>query len=474
MAKVKEKTNNWKKVFSRKHNLQRMNFLWSYFKTGLPQDKKIKLNNLLILPSEGKYDYFLKEDEWNDCLKQLAKYLLRENISKQKKYFKNVSKKFLKISKQINKKNLQNLTNKNLIDWFEKYLKIYSVYSFFVLTPFAIENVIYPELEKMLKQKNIKKVKKYLEIISAPIKNSQFLEQQTEILKIALLKNTNKEIKKHVEKYFWIPVNNINDKPWDENDFKKQLMQIKNPKKDLKKKEGEMSRRKINFNNFLKEFKNDQEVLKFSRLINFYVSLRDDSRDVWRQTLYYVFPFYRELSRRANIFPEEAFNFLNEEIFDFLKSNILPTDLCLRNKKHALLFSNGKTKVLTKEKEIKKLFDLLPKEKNKNELKGFAAFGGKISGVVRLIKSKEKINLLKAGEILVSHHTSPDYLLAMKKAVAFITDEGGITSHAAIIARELKIPCIIGTKNATQILKNGDLVEVDADNGVVRILNKYF
>ena len=60
----------------------------------------------------------------------------------------------------------------------------------------------------------------------------------------------------------------------------------------------------------------------------------------------------------------------------------------------------------------------------------------------------------------------------MKKAAAFITDFGGITCHAAIVAREWKVPCVIGTGNATKILKDGDLVEVDAVNGIVKILKK--
>ena len=66
--------------------------------------------------------------------------------------------------------------------------------------------------------------------------------------------------------------------------------------------------------------------------------------------------------------------------------------------------------------------------------------------------------------------TRPEYLPAMKKAAAFITDEGGITCHAAIIAREMKKPCIIGTKIATQVLKDGDMVEVKANHGLVIIL----
>jgi pyruvate,water dikinase len=64
--------------------------------------------------------------------------------------------------------------------------------------------------------------------------------------------------------------------------------------------------------------------------------------------------------------------------------------------------------------------------------------------------------------------TTPIFLPAMKKASAIITDEGGITCHAAIVSRELKKPCIIGTKIATQILKNGDLVEVDAERGIIK------
>jgi len=66
--------------------------------------------------------------------------------------------------------------------------------------------------------------------------------------------------------------------------------------------------------------------------------------------------------------------------------------------------------------------------------------------------------------------TFPSFIAAMQKAIAFVTDEGSITCHAAIVAREMKKPCIVGTKNATKVLKDGDKIEVDADNGTVRVL----
>ena len=109
-------------------------------------------------------------------------------------------------------------------------------------------------------------------------------------------------------------------------------------------------------------------------------------------------------------------------------------------------------------------------KKNISEIKGSSGFRGKVRGKVRILIRKKDISNLRSGEILVSPMTTPDFISAMKKASAFITDEGGITCHAAIIARELKKPCIIGTKIATQILKDGMEVEVNADKGVVRIL----
>lgn len=90
--------------------------------------------------------------------------------------------------------------------------------------------------------------------------------------------------------------------------------------------------------------------------------------------------------------------------------------------------------------------------------------------MVKIVLKSEDIGKVRDGDILVSSMTRPEMIMAMKKAAAFVTDEGGITSHAAIIAREMKKPCIIGTKIATQVLKDGDLIEVDADNGIVRKL----
>ncbi|MBN1386472.1 hypothetical protein JW968_05875 [Candidatus Woesearchaeota archaeon] len=102
------------------------------------------------------------------------------------------------------------------------------------------------------------------------------------------------------------------------------------------------------------------------------------------------------------------------------------------------------------------------------EIKGMVASLGKARGrVKRLLKIHDMANI-EEGDIIVASMTRPEMVPAMKKAAAIVTDEGGVTSHAAIVSRELGVPCIIGTKNATKILKDGDLVEVDAEKGIVR------
>lgn len=104
-------------------------------------------------------------------------------------------------------------------------------------------------------------------------------------------------------------------------------------------------------------------------------------------------------------------------------------------------------------------------------IKGKVAYSGIAKGKVRLVLTDDPEKaVFFDGEILVAIHTNPNILPLLKKAAAIITDEGGIASHAAILSRELKKPCVIGTKIATKLLKDGDYVEVDANKGVVRKL----
>ena len=107
------------------------------------------------------------------------------------------------------------------------------------------------------------------------------------------------------------------------------------------------------------------------------------------------------------------------------------------------------------------------------QFKGTVAREGfkKIRGIVRVVLDEKDFSKFKKGEILVTDETDASFLPLMKKAKAFITDEGGILCHAAIVAREMKKPCVVGTKIASRVLKNGDWLEID-EKGEVRVLRR--
>ncbi|MBM4401739.1 MAG: phosphoenolpyruvate synthase [Candidatus Cloacimonetes bacterium] len=100
-------------------------------------------------------------------------------------------------------------------------------------------------------------------------------------------------------------------------------------------------------------------------------------------------------------------------------------------------------------------------------LEGIPASPGIACGPVRVIKSVKEIGKVKKGEVLVTEMTNPDFVPAMKRAVAIVTDRGGRTSHAAIVSRELGIPCVVGAQQATKMLKTGEVITVDGGEGKV-------
>ncbi len=107
------------------------------------------------------------------------------------------------------------------------------------------------------------------------------------------------------------------------------------------------------------------------------------------------------------------------------------------------------------------------------ELTGQSGWKGKVSGIVHLLHwdsptLQQDIDSMPQGAVLVTTQTRAHLKPALGKASAIVTDEGGMLSHAAILSREHKIPSVLGTQNATKLLKSGDMVHVDADNGIVR------
>jgi len=110
--------------------------------------------------------------------------------------------------------------------------------------------------------------------------------------------------------------------------------------------------------------------------------------------------------------------------------------------------------------------------KDVTEITGSTAYQGVSRGRVRIVNIPSDMEKMNQGDILVSVATTPAVVPAMRKAAAIVSDEGGLTCHAAIVSRELLVPCVVGASIATQVLQDGDLVEVNANTGVVKIVEK--
>lgn len=160
------------------------------------------------------------------------------------------------------------------------------------------------------------------------------------------------------------------------------------------------------------------------------------------------------------------FNELNIKTINNIKQR-QKRSICLVDKKTIILSFNEASKIY---KAIRKDYDNFLK--NKNEIKGLAVSKGKVTGIVKIIKDLGRLKDCKKDDILVTTQTRPQFNTFIKLVKAIVTDEGGYLCHASMLAREFGMPCIVGTKNATKVLKNGDYVKVDANNGIVKILRK--
>ena len=197
-------------------------------------------------------------------------------------------------------------------------------------------------------------------------------------------------------------------------------------------------------------------------------------RDIQIKALYVMEKLLREAAHRLGITLSQVRFLLVTELRDALLDGRIDREtLRERERLCAYYAEQGREAVFIGDearelaKQIKDEFD-----EHVTELQGQCACQGKATGTIRIINNPAEIPKMKKGDILVSIATNPDLVPAMEKAAAILTDYGGVTSHAAIVSRELGIPCVIGLSTATKVLKDGDLVEVDATRGVVLRLQR--
>lgn len=397
--------------------------------------------------------------------------------------------------KYLKSKNLRILSFKELYEEMEKFNNIYI--KSFIPGMTRPEDYLTDRLEKELICSNF--TKKDIDYIFSKISTCpnyfplSYSEEPLDLLKIALGskngKNIEELIKEHLEKYSWIKgplecentaftkedyllrLNSLIDE-----DVEAKIENINNVRKN----------NDLEYEKILEQYEFTKKTKKLIKAIRDFIFLRTYTTE-YSDHLFYVgrHTIFKEISNRTNICDEDLIMLDDKEILDILKnqgnmSEEIKTMLKNRKKGFAIIWINGSVQTvfgdesLELQDEIAKAYKTSTNEEEKIDSKvilGSIANKGKVKGIARVLTTYQDIYKVEKGDIIVATMTTPDYVSAMEKAAGFITDEGGITCHAAILSREFNVPCIVGTLNGTKEIKDGQIIELDAYAGKVHILN---
>lgn len=223
----------------------------------------------------------------------------------------------------------------------------------------------------------------------------------------------------------------------------------------------------------------DEEAKQIADILGTLTHERMKMRLIWMPALYYLELFLIEAGRRHNISKETLKVYDEKELEELIAEGKKIDKKVIDERKIGFLkiFRQGRFETYQGE-EAEKMLDNITQKETSKEMSGMIANRGHVVGKAVIFSYKkpeehaEKMKNMQPGSIIISEMTRPNLVPALEKAVAIVTDEGGITCHASIVAREFNIPTIVGTKIATYSINDGDWVEVDAEQGIVRVLEK--
>ncbi|MBF8250279.1 MAG: PEP-utilizers protein [Candidatus Levybacteria bacterium] len=350
-----------------------------------------------------------------------------------------------KIEGEIDSVKISDLTNEELVDLYNKlhlsFINYYGVGA--IQEPLAMQAEV--ELKEISKLSSDKLVH-----LIVPNKFSYIQEADNYLIET-------KNIEGFIKRYYWIDNNYSQTKILSKKDVEKRMSHIK-----LTKSLGQGSQ----------SLELKTAAKRLVQLLKNFAIYQDERKRNILIYLHYLEILLGEIGKRSNLSLKMMRETFPHEIKEILDGKITENFIEKRRKNCFVVWEeraeNPTILVDEETRQWEKIF--ISKTNNSRIIKGNCASKGKAIGKVRVLLNASENDKLQEGEVLVTFMTSPDFMSAVRRCSAIVTNSGGITSHAAIISRELGIPCVVGTKNATEILKTGDLVEVDADKGIVRLI----
>lgn len=439
---------------------------------------------VVVKNNQGKFNYLFQEKNPYRFIKfYIKKPQIFFNLNKDIEIKKEAI--FKKYGGKIDLKKLKKLKNNEL-------LKIYDEIFYLMRCLFYLNQVVwtldisgYQFLKtELLKQKF--KIEN-INLLTQPDKKNYLEEEKTEFLKICLKYFRNRKkvdlhclLEGHLKKFAYVGVSYYQEPPRSEKDYMEQINKYLKEKRNWQYFKKVLEEQKRDFRNRLRLRDKMFNRVKNTDLEKAILILREA---VWRkdyfrgsvsEIIYYYFnALLKELAHRLNIKEDKIKSLTDKELKQLMRGRKLNwKEINQRQIYYAIGTLNHKFFLYygLKAKQIEKKYFIPLKSEQVDELKGISAQKGIARGYAKIILSHDDFKKFKENDILIASNTMPEYMPIILKAKALVTEIGGLTCHAAIVSRELKKPCIIGVNNITNVLKDGDLVEVDANKGIIKKL----
>lgn len=394
-----------------------------------------------VIISEGVW-YYSKKDMLLAGDLAFSNWIISKNLEKAEKEFDKRERALMKAVK-VN---------------FKDFCQAYEAYMPALILVWRAEEPVAREVKRLLEKKlSARETEELINRLNFPQKDNFYKKEEYELLNCA-------DLIKHVKKYEWINSRYGEFNPYTVEEAEKGLSKI-NQEKFF----NNYNERKRKLMQDIRQAKSilgkkDGHIIDFLQFIVYY---RTQRTDIMNKAGYLYASRLIKIAEEKDLSYQQLLCCLKNEICGKLPAVNLIAE---RMADHAIVMENGSIRCASgQEKEkIKKIYS--EKLTGIKKIQGNTASKGLVRGTVKIINGRDDYAKIKNGDILVASMTTPNMMPIMKKAFAFVTDEGGITCHAAIIAREMNKPCIIGTKIATKILRDGQVVVVDADKGVITII----
>jgi phosphohistidine swiveling domain-containing protein len=423
----------------------------------------------IIYPDNRNAGHFVKEDKWHTHVPDIKDIIAdEEDLDRQMEGCEKVGQEYLETAKKASAMELGKLSDAELLKLFDEYWDVWVRYTSYVWTLFHVNELLNPETEKFLDSKakdfdSTDDFGRFVNYVASPTKKSSILKLNEELLEIKR-NHSEEKLQEICERYVWVPCLDLHHPPWDV----KHLRDYYDTHT--------FSDAPLPDDSIMDSIKLDEAELRLVR-ISKKMAYAKDFRDEYRRRGVYRSRFLLgEIGRRMGIDPELVSFVSSKEIRDFLTTGQAPPkEIVAERADGFMMFREDGKLVVATGKDMERYASQLGFQKDEGmdkEVKGTIGSKGKVTGKVKIVLVEEDLAKIDPGDVLVALTTNPTYTPAMAKAMAFVTDQGGITCHAAIVAREMGKPCIVGTKNATKVLKEGEMVEVDAEKGIVRKLKE--